>query len=1165
MSYSTGARPPGRGARTPARLRAIGQHGVTMTATALTVLLAASVLAALAVLATGSVDRGAAQRLAADPDAVVQVSGSLTPGSTGFDSDDRAVRAAVGSSFSPFPAQIATGLYGIDLAEVQGARSGTPAAQAQLHGIAVQGLAAHARLLQGAWPAGAAAPSLADVTGQGPVAAHDPDGTGAVADAALPQVLAQQLGARVGDTVRVTDNAGHTTPLRITGIWTPSGNPGYWSGIVGSAAGIGAGGSLGSGASAGSTAVGETSSLVVLSPQALAHSTALGAQLLAVWSALPALGPHQNTSAGELDGLRQRIAQFAAGDTGLSIYHGGTPAHLTGVTVTSSLPQAVDALAEPVVVARSALYQPVVLLAVLACTALILSARHFATGRQAELVLRQLRGAGIRRLLVESAAEWALVALPAAAVGLLLARPLLSLAHAFGAMVPNGGSDGAAAWSAVVLAVAVHGAATLLPVAATVFGGELFSRLRLRGARSAAAQRIGADLALLAVAVLGYLELRHYRPGSIASGAGGVTDVDPVLVLVPAVCALAVPVLVLRLLPLTALVLDRVGARARGLVLPLATWQVSRRSGRNAGPVVLMCLAVAIGALTGTALAGNHQLIADQGAFDVGAQVAVTPAQAAGVDPAANGPALRALPGVTGVSPLTAATVGDGDGGGNDATLYGVDSTGTAAGPTATPLLRAGTGQPAALTRGLAALKPAATGGLLLAGRPTSITLDFNLRADDDAPAPRLILDLRDATGLTTAFTVALPKPDGRDHRVTVPLGVAAAPGLPHPTRSYPLTLTGLDLDVSNAEKPTYYWLTVPSLTAGGHVYDNPPAGQRWYDLNSLLNPDSASDCSSGDPFDAGLYGDDGDPDYFPGAVVCRVSVGHGLLDVKASTGPNYGSGARPLELLLADDGAAPRLPVLADQAAVQQTGHGLSEEVPITLGDGTVFTGRIVGVLPALPGLDRDTAGFMADQRTLDAVLAALEEAPAVPASWWLDSTDPAATAAAVTAHPALGTAATAASAAAQLRADPFRAGLRSVLELCRLLAPLFALIGFAVHAVAAVRERRREFALLRAYGVRSRMLAAGLWAEQAAVTVLSMVPGVLLGAGLAAVILPITTIADDGGRPYPPLRLQVPWAQAWLVAAGTAAVIWLAVSVGSRLLARVDLVRVLRAGEDG
>jgi ABC-type antimicrobial peptide transport system permease subunit len=137
-------------------------------------------------------------------------------------------------------------------------------------------------------------------------------------------------------------------------------------------------------------------------------------------------------------------------------------------------------------------------------------------------------------------------------------------------------------------------------------------------------------------------------------------------------------------------------------------------------------------------------------------------------------------------------------------------------------------------------------------------------------------------------------------------------------------------------------------------------------------------------------------------------------------------------------------------------------------------------------------------------------------------------------------------------------------VLELVRYLAPGFAVIAFTVHAVVSTRQRRKEFALLRAIGVRATSLSALLGAEQVGLALFAVVPGALMGMALASAVLPLVTVDDSGQAPYPPLPQVIPWSTVTLTAVATALAISAVVLALARLLARVDLVRVLRAGED-
>jgi ABC-type lipoprotein release transport system permease subunit len=185
----------------------------------------------------------------------------------------------------------------------------------------------------------------------------------------------------------------------------------------------------------------------------------------------------------------------------------------------------------------------------------------------------------------------------------------------------------------------------------------------------------------------------------------------------------------------------------------------------------------------------------------------------------------------------------------------------------------------------------------------------------------------------------------------------------------------------------------------------------------------------------------------------------------------------------------------------------------------------------------------------------------------FWLLSAqhgDAAVAAAALRADPAAGTGTTVAQTARQIRDDPLQRGTRGALVLATVLAPAFAVIGFTLHTAMSARSRRGEFALLRAIGVRRRQLAALLWAEQVGPALLAVVVGCVVGTLLAAVVTPLVTVDATGAPAVPPLAVSVPWLKVSGVALGTAVLIVAAVTVLARVFARVDLVRVLRAGDD-
>lgn len=1077
-----------------------------LSAVAVTVLLCATALAALAALAGSSVQAGAVRRLAGDLSAQVNVNASFRAG--GMAAADRDVRAAGERVFAGVPQRTYVGLLGTSPVSVTGIDGvmGPPRGPggSGLHPVAVQDCGRFGQLTAGRWPAGTAdAPagaftSLPDV----PVAT----GSTATVDTAVPEALAKRLGVTAGSRLRVQDAFSRAMTLRITGVFRATGAVGFWP------------------AMAGDLTQGETADqdLLVVSASALNGSAVLNGHLTAHWSTQP---DFSRLDADGLAGLHDRLRAFSGSQSRVSVFGGREPP-LADVTVASGLPGAIDELTVPTVAARSSLYLPSVMLAVLALATLVLAARQLTVRRRDELALQQARGAGTLRLLRGAAAEWALTGVPAAA----LAPFLAGLLHP--------GSRGADAWAAVGLTLLVHAAAVLLPVLPS-------ARSRpVRGARAAAAQRLGADLALLAVATLGYLELRRHH-SLIADVGTGSASADPVLVLVPTLVAGAAALLLLRLLPLTSLLLDAFGRRSRGLVLALAGWQLSRRAERNAGPVVLMCLAVSLSAFATTALACLGGLASEEAAFSVGADVRITPSADDGYPAPVLGAAYRALPAVTSATPVTQSTVNLPGG----ATENLVGTIGGSAPRTPSPVVF----------------------GIPLPGRPTALLLDERLRSDGNRTAPSLELTVQDASGLVSAVSTRLPAADGARHTLVIPLGVALSGGRP---RAYPLTVTAVNVLPQPGVRPARLDLDLIRVGARGTTdtwVTRLPGGQTWTDGTDHA-ADATEGACKGKP--AGSYGPGvpGVCSIVPGGPeVLRTTVSTGIRPSQAISDTFGGlsdsdyatvSGSQ-VRFVAGPGGDLPPLPLRADASALRDARLKVGGTTTLDMGGGRV-TARIVGQVDALPGLGRGQGHLVADQRRLATALTLAGVDQEDPAFWLLDSTDSARTAAAVEAQPALGQVTTTARTAVSLQADPFRGGLRRVLELVRYLAPGFAVIAFTVHAVVSTRQRRKEFALLRAIGVRTKSLSALLAAEQLSLALFAVVPGALMGMALASAVLPLVTVDDTGRAPYPPLPQITPWATVTLTAVATALAISAVVLTLARLLSRVDLVRVLRAGED-
>ncbi|MER5260311.1 FtsX-like permease family protein [Streptomyces sp. NPDC002855] len=310
-----------------------------------------------------------------------------------------------------------------------------------------------------------------------------------------------------------------------------------------------------------------------------------------------------------------------------------------------------------------------------------------------------------------------------------------------------------------------------------------------------------------------------------------------------------------------------------------------------------------------------------------------------------------------------------------------------------------------------------------------------------------------------------------------------------------------------------------------------------------------------------------------PGPVLCGDRPGAGVLLDAVLRGPDTRLKYPTWSVRLGTDGAKGRsaatapAPALADRALLDSGAVRVGDVVTLRRSTGGSARLKIVGRIAAVPGVARDRPRLLADSRAMAAQLVLSGALPGPESVWWAGAARGDASAAweAVRDSPRLGRAVDVPHARVELGEDPLRRGARGGLWLCLVLAPTFAVIAFTLHTVLSARARGREFALLRALGVRRGQLAAYLWTEQLALAGVAALLGTVLGAGLAAVIMPVVTVDAEGEPVFPGLLTEVPWVRVCGVAGGVTLVICGVVSGAARVLGRVDLGRVLRAGEDG
>ncbi|MER6753843.1 FtsX-like permease family protein [Micromonospora echinofusca] len=251
----------------------------------------------------------------------------------------------------------------------------------------------------------------------------------------------------------------------------------------------------------------------------------------------------------------------------------------------------------------------------------VLAAGLLVRRRRAEFTLLRARGGARTTSAGRSLAEALLVVPPAAVLGWLV-----------GGLVP--GAPGETRWYALAAAVLVAAALPVATLAASTGGTGRRDLVRARPS----ARRLTVEAGLLVLAGLAVVLLRRrgLTPG----------EVDPLLVSVPVLLAVAAALVAMRVYPWPLRLVSRLASRARGSVAFLGT----ARAGRSvvAVPLVVVVLAIATAAfcaVTAAAIEASR----DRAASRVVPADALILGERIAADTAAE---LERLPGVRAASPV---------------------------------------------------------------------------------------------------------------------------------------------------------------------------------------------------------------------------------------------------------------------------------------------------------------------------------------------------------------------------------------------------------------------------------------------------------------------------------------------------------------------------------
>ncbi|MFJ4983481.1 FtsX-like permease family protein [Streptomyces sp. NPDC088732] len=1099
------------------RLRA---HRLLLGAALLSIVLTTCTVAALAAFGASVGDAGL-RRALQDP-ASGRTLLEVTADADGGDpaGTDRAVRKAVARAFDGLPVTVATSTRSSAYGLPPGLRrAGSPHTDDPDLTVLATLDPARVTVVGGTLPGPPPA--------QGPV------------PVALPETAATALKLRPGDEVTLTDRlGGGTLKVRLTGTYRPSDpESSYW--LLDPLGGRGT-----------QTLSFTTYGPMFVDPAVFAQGRARAGEK--VWQGRADFG---TVTAGSMDGLGRSVRQAVA-----------QSGHLTpdgDVVATSELPDLLEALHRSLFVTRSTLLVVALQLGLLAGLALSLVAGLLSIERSAETAWLRARGGSRGRLAGLAAAEALLLALPAALLAPLLTGPLVRLLATHGALaragVPLEAPVSTAWWAAALTALACACIVLAPSLRRTgTYGGERAAGDHGRRGGLPGAVKAGADIGLLAVAVLGYWQLSRRGGGSgvLTVDRGGALGLDPVLVLAPALCLLAGAVLTLRLLPLAARLGERRAARVRGLGAALAGWQLSRRAGRGTTPALLLVFAMSIGIFAVGENASWTRSQNDQADFAVGADVRVigtsTPAFGQGA-------VYDDVPGISRVTPANRSLVplpGD-----REATALAVDTTAAAE---VMRLREDLAGEP--LKQLITGLRPqqdaaARDEGIVLPERVPRLRLAMSLEVLDShgravtgsTVTDRMTATFVDRYGAPYTFVLGDLPADGRRHVLEADFA-AEAGRTPGAGPAGPLRLSGLKADYTVPRRAEHHRLSLTALTAvdeDGGAKAVPVSGAGTWSAHARIDAPDFKDS----PADGYLNSRAQTPHSGPGPLTLGYDTGEEPVENgshSATVGVRAGAPFKGEVRAVATDAFL--------RAVDAHVGDAVSVELR-----GVKTTVRVTGAVRALPTTgDASAAGgggaLLLDLRTVNRALAGQDEGGLQPGEWWI-ATDPAAgprVASALRARGDITSLLVREEQRTELRSDPLGAGPLSALPAAVVSVAVLAAVGFAVAALGATRERSQEVAILSALGAPRRSLARTVAVEQGLLVLVAVVVGAVLGDLLTRLVVPLIVLTAGAEAPVPAVRVDLPTASLVQVLAAVAVLPLIVVALTS--LRSADSAQALR-----
>ena len=980
-------------------------------------------------------------------------------------------------------------------------------------------LVEHAAIVEGAWPASGAERLEAAVS------------TGA----------AEELGLGVGDELSLSSRAGEDRVVEVTivGIWQPNDpTERYWLGDALELTGIDEGTSF--------TVHGP---LVVASDD-LVDRVATG-ELDVSWRTFP---DFDNLALDNVRWLRSDTAALERrirSDLGDAAFF----------SVSTGLPQVLEDADRSLLVSRSGVLLLTIQFVILAAYALVLVAGLLVDQRRIETAMLRSRGATAGHVAWMALLEGLVLVVPAALAAPWIALAALQMFDAIGPLANAGVNIEPRVDAAALIVSGIAGLACLVGLVVPAFasGRGLAAERQTVGRQGnrTLAQRLGVDIALVILAVIGLWQLRQYGAPLTATVRGSV-GLDPLLVAAPAIGLLAGAILALRIVPLLAELAERLFGTRRGLVAPLGARQLARRPLRYTRSALLLTLAAALGTFAAAYTTTWTQSQADQAAYQTGGDLRLEVSSFPDLPLWGFGAAYGAVEGVAATAPVVSDSfdVSGASGGGQ---LLATDTATLPEVADVRPDLLGGH----TLSELATLLSPNLDGfePIPLPGTPAGVvvTIDTGLEnfpAEDEGlfvgPFPETLLvgtvsiAIRDGAGLLHVIEApAQLQAAVAGQRIEVSLTDELSTGLVA-TPDYPLDLVGIQLllqppaDTRIAGTVEVTSVAIHDAAGASTDVELEPSGDGWsWLLERGLNPAEAAPTAAGSPGvvaiteEQPIYGDEG-------PVELRL-VPDSLAEVAD----------RPLPIVVSRSFAGATLSNVGDSVAI----GSLTRRTQV----------EIAAIVDAFPTLDPERPFAVLDVGGYALSTYARNGEDLFADEWWLAVTDEPAAVATLADEPySVETLLSRTELTAQLTDDPVALGVIGALAIGSIASLIVAVIGFVVSSVVSTRERLGEFALLRALGLSPAQLSAWLTMENAFLLTAGAVAGIGLGLVLSWLVLPFVTLTADARVVVPPVLVEIPWPAIGFVILLAAIALVATVIVIGAILRRVQVSGVLRAGQD-